>query len=299
MSVIENDTFQIHIDDTEGCNIKACFIKKGKKLLSLMPDSRAEDCSLEACSFIMAPYSNRIENGSFRFNGQSYQLERGDEHSIHGDVRQRSWQIVESSETLLHCRLNTADCEGVNWPWSFVIDAFFELHDNCFQSVLTLKNTSNSVMPAGFGWHPYFSRALSPKDQEIRMQVELTDVYPDDNGTRIPSGRLRSLREEEDFSVERVVKDDVFIDGCFYGYQGDGTLYWPGSGVRVTFDCTEKCKHAVIFTPLGKPFIAFEPVTNANNGVNLLAQGDDSAGTVPLQPGEQLSAQFDITVDFT
>ena len=295
MQVIENKHFQVHLDDEQGCNILACFLKRGDQLLPLMPDSRDRSCRLDKSSWIMAPYSNRIEDGVFEFQGKTYSLERGEEHSIHGDVRQRPFTIVESTDSLLRCAWDSKDFDDVNWPWSFKVEIVYEVVDNCFQSIVTLTNTSDSVMPAGFGWHPYFSRALTKKDQEIRMEVELEGVYPDENDTRIPSGPLRKLKPQEDFRLVNVVSEDVFLDGCFYGYDGDGYLYWPGTGVRLQFDCTEACQHLVLYAPLNEPYIAFEPVTNANNGVNLLAAGDETAGTQALQPGHSMTAQFDMT----
>ena len=41
MSVMENEHFQVHINDFEGCNILACFAKKGDELLPLMPQITA------------------------------------------------------------------------------------------------------------------------------------------------------------------------------------------------------------------------------------------------------------------
>jgi hypothetical protein len=40
-----------------------------------------------------------------------------------------------------------------------------------------------------------------------------------------------------------------------------------------------------------------EPVTNANNGVNQLAAGWPDSGVAVLEPGESLSARFDMHVD--
>lgn len=48
-----------------------------------------------------------------------------------------------------------------------------------------------------------------------------------------------------------------------------------------------------------KPYFAVEPVTNANNGVNLLAEGDPTSGVRALQPGETLDATFDVLVELT
>ena len=62
---IQNDVFRIQIDTDQGTGIAAFFVKKENAWLPIMPDSRNEDIDLKFASFLMVPYSNRIENGSF------------------------------------------------------------------------------------------------------------------------------------------------------------------------------------------------------------------------------------------
>ena len=64
------------------------------------------------------------------------------------------------------------------------------------------------------------------------------------------------------------------------------------------FSCSPACTHLVVYNP-SSPHFAVEPVTNANNGVNLLARGDASSGVAQLAPGESLQAHFSLRVDFT
>ena len=71
---------------------------------------------------------------------------------------------------------------------------------------------------------------------------------------------------------------------------------FPG-GVKLTFDCSPECSHLILFNP-PRPYFAVDPATNANNGVNLYAQGDPSSGIAVLKSGESLSAQFSMRVDF-
>ena len=54
----------------------------------------------------------------------------------------------------------------------------------------------------------------------------------------------------------------------------------------------------MLYNPAGKPYFAAEPVTNANDGVNLLARGDSGCGTVVLEPGERLEARFSLHLEW-
>ena len=65
----------------------------------------------------------------------------------------------------------------------------------------------------------------------------------------------------------------------------------------LTFDCSAECGHLVVYNPIEHPFFALEPVTNANDGVNLLAKGDQTSGIRILEPGETLEASFRMLID--
>ena len=82
-----------------------------------------------------------------------------------------------------------------------------------------------------------------------------------------------------------------------FNFNGNGCIRWPESGIRLSFDCSPECSHHIMYNPQ-KPYFAVEPVTNANNGVNLHAKGDASSGIAVLEPGEILAAQFSMKVDF-
>jgi len=52
----------------------------------------------------------------------------------------------------------------------------------------------------------------------------------------------------------------------------------------------------IIFSPPGKPFFAVEPVSHANNGFNLFAEGQPGTGIQVLEPGQTLSGRFRLKV---
>jgi len=126
----ETEHLRLTVDPDQGAGILACFAGVAGGWLPLMPDVRAAGCDLSAASFLMMPYSNRIENGSFTFGGREYQLSNGREHSIHGDVRKRPWRVVEHDAQGVHCTFASADHEGVNWPWPFAKNSRKPIREN-------------------------------------------------------------------------------------------------------------------------------------------------------------------------
>jgi len=294
---IKNNIFRILINTDQGTSISAFFVQKGNVWLPIMPDSRREDIDLKFASFLMIPYSNRIENGSFTFQEKEYLLTNGDNHSIHGDVRFRPWKIEKLDEVKVDCRFSSKDHENVNWPWAFEASVEYILSENLFTSRLTLWNRADSSMPAGMGWHPYFSRWLSKEKEPVHLCMKTDSVYPDENDSRIPSGPPLPLSDDQDFSEDKRLEPDAYLDACFHGYNGNGYIFWPESGVKLTFDCSPECSHLILFNP-PKPYFAVEPVTNANNGVNLYARGEPTSGIAVLEPGESLNAEFSMAVEF-
>jgi len=295
---LSNQYLQVTVDPTQGVNILAAHVQRNGQWLPFMPDATGGDSDLKASSFVLIPYSNRIENGQFTFQGRAYQLANGTRHASHGDVRGRPWQIDEQSATRIACSFSSTNFDDVNWPWPFTATLRYTLEENALIAQLSVTNQGDRAMPAGLGWHPYYNRALTRDGEPILLNFQVTSVYPDANDNRIPSGPPEPMASNQDFRGERVLTPDNFIDACFYGYDGNGTITWPESNIRLRYQASANCAHLILFNP-PKPYFAVEPVTNANNGVNLLAQGDQTSGIQTVEPGETLRADFTVTVETT
>ncbi len=250
----------------------------------------------DSSCFLMVPYSNRIENGEFSFQGKTYRLDHPEAHAIHGDVRHRPWALVEATTERALLELDSRQHDRMNWPWPFVVRVEYLVSGSTFVSNLTLLNIAHEPMPAGLGWHPFFNRRLTGRINDVRLCFKTDNIYPDANQNRIPSGPPRALIPDEDFSSQKMLLDDREIDACYRGYDGGGYIYWPGARLRIDFDCSPSCSHLIVFNPPSRSYFAVEPVTNANNGVNLLAAGDTDCGLKVVEPGERLEARFQLSV---
>jgi aldose 1-epimerase len=293
---LSNQQLQLTVDPAQGVNVLAGHLFCRGQWLPFMPDVTSGTGELKASSFVLVPYSNRIADGHFTFQGKAYQLANGARHASHGDVRGRPWQVTEQRATALTCAFDSRHFTDVNWPWPFTATLTYALHASTLAAQLSVTNQGETAMPAGLGWHPYYSRTLTRAGEPIHLHFHAPLVYPDANDNRIPSGPAQPLAPNQDFSTERALAPDNFIDACFYGYDGGGTIAWPESGVRLRYQVSAACRHLILFNP-AKPYFAAEPVTNANNGVNLLAAGDPTSGIRTLQPGETLTATFEVLAE--
>ncbi len=295
--LLQNESLQVPIEPALGASWMGLRARVGDRWLSLMPEPGLDGCGLKASSFIMAPYSNRIAEGSFRFAGVTHTLQNAANHAIHGDVRKRPWTVLLATPTTIRLAFRSGQHDGVNWPWPFDVEVTYTLDGPAFSSRLILTNRGETPMPAGLGFHPYLVRSPTRVGEPVVVQFTTTGTYPDASGTRIPSGPA-TLDPRADFSRPRELDPGEFHDFCACGYDGGGSVEWPESGVRVAFRASPTLGHLVFYNP-ADPWFAFEPVSNANDGVNLLERGDDTSGVTVLEPGESLGAALELQVSHT
>jgi len=285
--VLENEKLRLALDPQIGGTVLAFDVGRDGTPTPLLrraavPLGRSSNGS----SFTLAPYSNRIRDGVFRFQGRSYWLAHPEKHAIHGDVRDRPWHVkrVDREEAVLE--IDSRAFTDFNFPFPIVCEARFSLRGDSLVMGLRLENAGREPMPAGFGFHPYFERALS-SGENVAVMLRVTGVYPGD--TPLPTGPPVPLPESMDFSKLRSL--DVPLDSCFVGWNGRATLRWPRSGVSVDVEASPAFGHVILYSPPGEPFFALEPVTNANDGFNLLADGQADTGVVVLDAGEALEGE--------
>jgi aldose 1-epimerase len=245
--------------------------------------------SSDMASFVLTPYSNRIEDARFTFAGREYRLRPNtpDGHAIHGDVRKRPWRVRSAERDRIALSFDSRDFPDVNFPFPFAVDLDYALAGDRFETEVALLNTGGSPMPAGVGFHPYYRRALLDPGEQVELEARVAAVYPE----LVPTTGPRPLRAHEDFSRSRPL-GDADLDACFAGWDGRARITWPRSGVVAEIECDAPLGHLILFTPPGKRFFAVEPVSNANNGFNLLAAGVEGAGVVVLGPAEELRARY-------
>lgn len=277
---ISHDGWDIEILPAVGAGIGLCryrgidLLRPAGRPLPLDP--------LELGSFLLAPFSGRIEGGTFRFGEKTVRLEpnlAGEPHPLHGQAWLAPW-TVESIHT------NGATFSFVHapgsWPWRYECKQQIRLVGNQMTLELTLVNRAPEPMPAGLGLHPYF-----PAPDEALLSAEVTAVWMT-NETGIPLSRA-AVPAAWRFADHRLVRE-LNVDNCFEGWSGEASLRWPERGVALEMTASPELRRLVVYCPPGKDFFCVEPVSHATNAVNLHHLSASEMGLVVLQPEDALSA---------
>jgi aldose 1-epimerase len=293
---LENEWLRLRVAPGLGASVLSLELRRGEAWLPLWRPSPASPVRPNECaSYLLAPYSNRIRDGRFSFEGRIHQLSRKSDHALHGGAAWRPWEVLETSPARARLRLDTRRIPDFDFPFPFVADVSYALAGAAFETTLALTSTGRERMPAGIGFHPYFARALDGGTSEVELEAHLLSLYPGEPPVpMLPTGPPRPVPPELDFSRSRPV--DAVLDDCFASWDGRARFTWTRSGVAAELRATSKCRHVVIYSPAGKPFFAFEPVTNANDGFNLRERGGCDDGVAVLAPGETLEAGMTLSV---
>jgi len=245
-------------------------------------------------SYVLVPFSNRVRDGVLRFGDRTWQLRcnSGDGHAMHGTGFESAWEVAERSDAAVSLVLDTGGLVGANFPWSFRAEVRYAVDGPRLTIGTRLTNTADEPFPAGFGHHPFFQRGLvDPAVSEVRLQVPAEGAYPMRDS--IPVGPAGAVPARADYREIRVL-DEVYVNDCLTRAPGSAPvrMEWPMSGVVLAMDADPVLAHTLVYAPRHRPYFAVEPVTNANDGFNLMADGVPGHGVFVLEPGETRSGDI-------
>ena len=248
---------------------------------------------------VLAPWPNRIEDGSYVFDGMPLQLPLTEpEHgnAIHGLVRDAQWNVVdlEADRVLLDYVLEPEP----GYPFRLGLSVEYTLSDDGLTVHTTAWNLSAEPCPYGSGQHPYLTLGTPTVDQ-LRLQVPArTVLVSDERG--IPVGSESVDGTEYDFGAGRVI-GATRLDNCFTDLERDADgrarvrLDDPGADSGVTLWVDESYPYVMVFSgdPLpdvARRSLAVEPTTCPPNAFRTgdslirLGPGESSASSWGIEP---------------
>jgi len=229
----------------------------------------------ESACYPLVPFSNRIANGRFVFDGKQIEMAPnwpGVAHPMHGDGWAASWRVLSSSATEAEIAYEHDGRSG--WPFRYRARQNYRLRPEALEVRISLDNREAHAVPGGIGLHPFFVR-----DPDVELFFDADSVWLADAEV-LPTNRV-PVPDAWDFCHGRR-PDSVALDNCFEGWDGEASVVWPSRKLRLRLEASEPFRHAVVFTPPARPFFCFEPVSHANGQIaaTRLAAGATLAGTV-------------------
>jgi aldose 1-epimerase len=233
---------------------------------------------LDAPSFPLVPYVNRIRGGRFAFRGREVTLApnmTGDPSPLHGQGWQSAWQVDEQSETRAVLSFGHAAGE---WPWDYTAQQEFTLDGGGLSVGLTCTNASREAMPCGLGQHPYF-----PCGPQTRIDTEVTDVWTIDEQV-LPVAKVPA---DGRYDLQQRLVCGQGLDHGFGGWNGETRLSDPDWPYEVRLS-SPQARFFQLYSPAAGGIFVAEPVTHANAALNAPEAEWAELGMRVLAPGETM-----------
>jgi aldose 1-epimerase len=241
---------------------------------------------LDMGNFPLIPYVNRIRGGRFAFRGREVVLApnmAGDPSPLHGQGWLAPWEVVSAGETEAELSFEHAPGE---WPWAYHAAQHFSLDERGLTLVLTCTNRSDSPMPCGLGFHPYF-----PCTAETVLDTQVDSAWTIDDKV-LPVDKV-AADGKYDLSERRICGQG--LDNGFGGWRGVAHIATPGQPFRIALSSPDADFFQVYSPASGGLFVA-EPVTHANAALNEPEERWPELGLRVLEPGEAMSLTMRLDV---
>lgn len=227
---------------------------------------------------VLFPIVGRLNHDEYHFEGKSYAM------SQHGFARDKAFTLVEQEQQRLVLGL-TADQESMTkYPFNFVLDIIYELHDNELKIMYRVSNKDQKSMPFSIGAHPAFiaPKIVNQQMQEYHLvfeQPETLERHLIKDGLR--TGETKSLMEnEQNLPLHpKLFEEDAII---FKNMQSK----WVGlavhsNGEKLVEMSIDGFPYLGIWQKMGSDFICIEPWVG-------IADHQDFEEDITLKEGIQL-----------
>ncbi|WP_460781044.1 aldose 1-epimerase family protein [Microbacterium shaanxiense] len=217
----------------------------------------------------LAPWPNRVVDGSYSFGGQAHQLaltEPARGHALHGLLAWTEFadRAVEDDRVVLEAVIEPQ----LGYPFRVEVAVEFRLDSDGLNQTVTARNLGTDAAPWGTGPHPYLVGGEGRVD-DWTLELPASEVLT------VTADRLSPIavdavdaHPEWDFRTPRVI-GDVFIDHAFTeldrtdGFAEVRVVAADGRGVALRWD--ESCPWVQVHT-------ADLPTDAANSRIGLAVE---------------------------
>jgi len=280
--------------DEVGGGIRS-YAAQGRELLDGYP---AGQPSPSGRGQVLIPWPNRLEDGSYEFDGQRHQLELNEpenRNAIHGLVRWEPWTVGEREPNRVVMENVLAPRPG--YPFTLRLSIEYALALDGLNVRTTATNDGESACPYGAGAHPYVTVGTETVDSAILHVPGGTVMHCDERGLPVEAASVEGT--EYDFRRPRPIGstrlDHAFTD---LAREEDGLArvavsgLHAGTGLELWVD--EAYRYVQVFTgdPLpdvNRRSLAVEPMTCPANAFHT------GEGLIRLEPGTSFTSSWGIS----
>jgi galactose mutarotase-like enzyme len=215
---------------------------------------------------VLFPSPGRLTDDSWTYAG------RGGAMRQHGFARNLPWHVTQDAPSAATLRLVASDATFAQYPWDFALEQTLSVQGRSLRLEQKVTNRSDSVMPFGFGFHPYFFVPDAAK-RDTSIVTRATRAFDNVSKETISLTAIDLTRPEVDLHL---------LD------HGSTTSELRSPLGRVQLRGSPEYTHWVVWTLAGRDFVCLEPWTCPGNALN------DGDRLLLLAPRASRSMSLDI-----
>jgi len=233
----------------------------------------------------LAPWANRLDHDGFYANGKHYALNPqlnnyrrdGSKQPIHGLLSYAAeWKVTNVSADAKGAQV-TSRLEFwrypdymAQFPFAHTIEMTYRLSDGVLEVATSIENHSTENMPVSVAFHPYFKLHDTKRDSwKVLLPAKESYVL---SGSLVATGEKKPMPYKHSQPLEGISLDDV-LGGLVPGDNGRTEFAVEGAKERLAVIFGPKYPVAVVYSPTGRDFICFEPMSGPTNAFNLKQAG--------------------------
>lgn len=255
-SLVNKNNFELNVI-SYGASIQSIVLndKSGKPTnVALGFESIQEYCDLSPYfGSTVGPVANRISNGEFKLNGETYKLEKNNgNHCLHSGQKSFSWKnwlsdVTEGGVKFSLCSLDAED----GFPGEVLVEAIYRLDNDKNDITIEYKAVTDKPTPIDMTNHVYFN--LNGHDSRVKVYNHTFKFNADNYLDFVPeevtvTGKVNACKDSKyDFREEVLLSQRIKPEGA-----------WPEEGYDNFF---------VLNNGSGKKHVA--TVKNESTGIEL------------------------------
>ncbi|WP_298514540.1 aldose 1-epimerase [uncultured Kordia sp.] len=293
MFQIQENNHLITITRTNNKSAASINLVEGARLFDVRLNDRTIISEYEnfpynhsSASAILFPFANRIEDGTYTFEGETYQIpcnETAKNNAIHGLLYTRKFELFEKQVTsdaaiVTLQYIHDGTSQGFPFPFDFFVT--YTLTETTLNVQMKVVNTGIKTFPFTIGWHPYFN-SENLYESTINFNCEEEYTTSDDrsltNGTTSHEMQMPFQLKDHPFDTAYKMLDD--------------TIGFTTPTYKATIVGNAIKNFVQFYTPKDKSIIAIEPTVGLSNSFN------NGIGLQTLESGKTYEIAWNVEVE--
>ena len=255
------------------------LIIDGKHIIggTTLDETGYEDYLQNCYSAILFPFPNRVKDGTYTFENNTYTLplnEPNHQNAIHGLVFDKHFETISFSDQSLTLRIRHLKSQG--FPFPFDLNVTYTISRKNIRIDFLILNNGSSNFPFGVGWHPYF---VAGNKDNPRIHFNSDKKY-EVNEFMIPYKSEKVKESSFDLT-------NIFMDNAYR--LSDNIIKFNTNAYQLKMIVPDK-NYLQLYTPSNRNLVAIEPMSCISNAFN------NEIGVQNLKIGRQYSWEVDLTI---